>query len=251
LRSRRARLLPALIRARRCFLLAASAAVLAACSTTGHDSTERVEGPPPTVYTVKRGDTLYSIAWRHDLKYRKVAAWNDIGPPYTIYPGQKIRLRAPVKGQSGQAGGDADGADDGSGAAESSHGSRRAASGYDWEWPASGEVVSDYGAKEYGKKGISVGGEYRGPVRAAAGGRVVYSGSGLRGYGNLVIVKHDETYLTAYGYNHELLVGEGDDIARGERIARMGRSPDGVAAVHFELRRDGQPVNPLRYLPER
>lgn len=232
------------------------AGLLGACSVVGpDDGRTRADGPPPTVYTVERGDTLYSIAWRHDLAYRKVAAWNDIPPPYTIYPGQEIRLRPPVQGQSASDDGDANDqvaeGDDGGAGTGTTAGTRRAASGHDWEWPATGEVLSGFGAKDYGKKGIAIGGNYQGAVRAAEDGHVVYSGNGLRGYGNLVIVKHDDTYLTAYGYNHELLVGEGETVAAGDAIARMGRTPDGATAVHFELRRDGEPVNPLKYLPKR
>jgi lipoprotein NlpD len=227
---------------------------LAACAThDGSDLPERARGDPPTVYTVERGDTLYSISWRYGLAYRQVAAWNNIGPPYTIYPGQKLRLKPPVEDSPAAPRQDNERAADRGkpDKAASARGSKRAASGYDWQWPADGSVVSGYGTSDYGKKGISVGGEADGPVYAAAAGHVVYSGNGLRGYGNLVIVKHDDTYLTAYGYNAELLVREGDNVERGARIARMGKTPGGQVAVHFELRRDGQPVNPLHYLPIR
>ncbi len=225
---------------------------LAACTThSGSDPPERARGDPPTVYTVQRGDTLYSISWRYGLKYRRVAAWNDIGPPYTIYPGQELRLRPPVDDGAASGGGNDAAATASGGQAGGSRGSKRTASGYDWQWPAAGGVVSGYGTTDYGKKGIAVGGEPNGPVLAAAAGRVVYSGNGLRGYGNLVIVKHDDTYLTAYGYNAELLVREDETVARGDRIAHMGKTPGGEIAVHFELRRDGQPVNPLQYLPKR
>jgi len=241
-------------RAGRVVAAALVALVLASCAATDSgDHGRSVGGQPPTVYTVERGDTLYGIASRYGLDHERVAAWNDIGPPYTIYPGQTIRLRAPVDGDrdsGGPQGPDAAATGDDRPDAAGS-GTKRAPSGHDWAWPASGELVRDYASSGYGKKGISVGGEADGPVRAADAGRVVYSGNGLRGYGNLIIVKHDETYLTAYGYNQELLVDEGDEVERRQPIGRLGNTPDGNVAVHFELRRDGDPVNPLEYLPPR
>ena len=102
-----------------------------------------------------------------------------------------------------------------------------------------------------GKRGIAIGGREGHSVQAAAPGRVVYSGSGLRGYGNLVIVKHSDRYLTAYGYNREVLVREGDRVSAGQTIARMGLGPGRRALLHFELRRDGEPVDPRRFLPKR
>jgi len=231
--------------------------------TTGKASgTER----RPTVYTVQRGDTLYSIAWRYDLKYQTVARWNDIGPPYQIYPGQELRLRAPAdsdkeaptmaasdsastpKRNPAGGGGTGPSAGEASSTGAASHGP---ASGYQWQWPAGGPVVRDYANADYGKKGIAIGAGDDNAVWAAEGGRVVYSGNGLRGYGNLVIVKHGSEYLTAYGYNDELMVGEGDTVAAGDTIARVGETPAGKRAIHFELRRNGAPVNPLDYLPQR
>jgi len=209
-------------------------------------------------YVVARGDTLYSIAWRSDLDFRDVARWNDIDPPYTIYPGERLRL-APPRSSSG--GGHAP--------RTTAHASptparqaTSAPSGEDqdrevsdaalhWRWPTSGRVMRRFSRQRMGKHGIDLGGEIGQPVRAAAGGRVVYSGDGLRGYGNLIIVKHNSRYLTAYGYNEKLLVEEGAKVAPGQMIARMGRGPDSKPALHFEVRRDGKPVDPLKILPER
>ncbi|PWG63932.1 peptidoglycan DD-metalloendopeptidase family protein [Spiribacter halobius] len=222
-------------------------------------------GPPPTVYEVRRGDTLYSIAWRHGLDFRRVAAWNGIGAPYRIYPGDRLRLRPPPGGGPRET---ASGSS--SRRPESAPGSQRqpesrpetssrAASSpapagtgeVSWRWPLEGRIVRGYDANNAGKRGISIAGEPGATVRAAAPGRVVYSGSGLRGYGNLVIVKHNARYLTAYGYNRELLVGEGDDVGAGDPIARLGSGPNRDGELHFEIRRDGEPVNPERYLPRR
>jgi len=215
-------------------------------------------GPPPTVYEVRRGDTLYSIAWRHGLDFRRVASWNGIDAPYTIYPGDRLRLRPP-------AGGARERSAAGSGARRNAGGGRRdedrasagsrpapsgGASGVRWRWPLEGPVVRAYDAASSGKRGISIGGEPGSTVAAAASGRVVYSGSGLRGYGNLVILKHDGRFLTAYGYNRELLVAEGDEVGAGDPIARLGNGPNRQGELHFEIRRDGEPVNPIRYLPD-
>lgn len=244
-------------RASRAALLVGFALWGVACSGPGPDGrAPGAAGEPPTVYTVERGDTLYSIATRYGLDHKRVAGWNDISPPYTIYPGQDIRLKPPVPGgrdgsSSSSSPSDAPAGGNKGDKAPSSPGSKRAASGHDWAWPADGEVVRSYASSAYGKKGISIGGEHDAPVRAADAGRVVYSGNGLRGYGNLIIVKHDETYLTAYGYNKALLVDEGDEVDRQDPIGRLGKTPDGNVAVHFELRRDGEPVNPLHYLPAR
>jgi lipoprotein NlpD len=120
-----------------------------------------------------------------------------------------------------------------------------------WRWPVEGKVVRGFSAASQGKQGIEIAGAHGQPVRAASGGRVVYSGNGLRGYGNLLIVKHNGRYLTAYGYNSRLLVKEGDTVTAGQEIALMGSGTDRDAGLHFELRRDGRAVDPLTYLPKR
>jgi lipoprotein NlpD len=117
-----------------------------------------------------------------------------------------------------------------------------------WRWPARGKVVTSFSAS--GRKGIDIEGRFGQTVMAAAGGRVVYSGSGLIGYGQLIIVKHNKRYLSAYAHNNKLLVKEGDAVKGGQRIAEMGRSGPNRALLHFEIRRDGKPIDPLRYLPK-
>ncbi len=123
----------------------------------------------------------------------------------------------------------------------------RTVAGLRWTRPASGRTISTFGRG--GNKGIDIGGTFEQPVRAAAPGRVVYAGSGLIGYGKLVIVKHDSRLLSAYAHNERLRVGEGDEVKGGQHIADMGRSGKGRVMLHFEIRRDGKPVDPLRYLP--
>jgi lipoprotein NlpD len=121
----------------------------------------------------------------------------------------------------------------------------------DWRWPTIGKVVQTFSPGDPERKGVRISGVVGQPVVAAEAGRVVYSGSGLVGYGNLVIIKHDDDYLSAYGYNKKLLVKEGDEVARGEQIARMGSPRNGAdSMLHFEIRKEGRPINPLPLLPK-
>ena len=117
-----------------------------------------------------------------------------------------------------------------------------------WQWPAKGKVLREFSLQEGGNKGIDIAGNLGDPVRAVAPGKVVYSGSGLRGYGNLVIIKHSDNYLSAYAYNKRLLVKEGDGVKAGMQIGKMGQNDRGQVLLHFEIRRNGKPVNPLLYL---
>lgn len=217
-----------------------------------------------TDYVVKRGDTLYSIAWRKGLDYQTVAAWNRIRSPYIIYVGQRIHLRPPDLAATGTD------ADPGHRAAQPRPSARQRIESRPqstasqqprsesadavmprWQWPANGPLLRRFDADANGKKGISIGGTHGTPVRAAAAGQVVYAGSGLVGYGRLIIVKHNDVYLSAYGHNRHLLVNEGDAVRSGQVIAEMGSSGTNHIQLHFEIRRKGKPVDPLRYLPRR
>ncbi len=184
-------------------------------------------------YTVREGDTLYQIAFAVGLDFRDIARWNGIEPPYVIYPGQSLRLRPP-QGQARRTATPAP--------VERPDPSR-------WQWPLEGRIVRDYNPGSPGKRGIGIAAEPGSQVLAAAGGEVVYSGDGLPGYGNLVIIKHNARYLTAYGYNQALLVEEGMSVGQGDAIARVGASDTRAGELHFELRQRGEPVNPTDYLP--
>lgn len=240
----------------------------------GQEMRHRASAPPPRVYTVRRGDTLFSVAWRYGLDHRKIARWNGIDPPYTIYPEQRLRLHpravskrkaATNEPRAGKAGAkpqalskanppapepipEPEPAVTGSGPAVSKP-RPVADSKIVWRWPAEGTVSRHFRSEGSAMQGITLQGELNEPIRAAAAGHVVYSGSGLRGYGNLIIVKHNSAFITAYGYNRELLVQEGDEVSAGQVIARMGLGPAHRPAAHFEIRRNGQPVDPLEYLP--
>lgn len=202
-------------------------------------------------HTVVRGDTLYAIAWRYGMDYRTLAGINNITPPYTIYPGQRLALRAgrataapPVKKP----------AQPPSAVTKSSpqrvikrSGDKAGPAVATWSWPTRGQVVRKFSGTVH--KGIDIDGEAGDRVNATAPGRVVYAGSGIVGYGRLVIVKHNEDFLSAYGHNQRLLVGEGDTVAAGEQIAEKGSSGTNSVKLHFEIRRQGTPVDPLKLLP--
>jgi lipoprotein NlpD len=229
-------------------------AFLLACSSALNWAPEEPEAPE--TYTVRQGDTLYSIAFRHGLDYRELAGWNNIGDTYLIYPGQTLELRPgsvrraerrtdSIAG-NGRAGGAPRGERQDAGRATRPPVRRD----IDWAWPLRGEVLARFGDGAMGK-GIQIGAEEGAAVYAAASGRVVYTGSGLVGYGKLIIIKHDDVYLSAYGHNREVLVSEGDEIGKGDRIALVGRGRGDRPMLHFEIRSEGNAVDPLRYLPSR
>jgi len=207
----------------------------------------------PDRYTVKPGDTLYGIAWRYSLDPRDLADWNDLGSGNLIYPGQSIRLTAPDGWQRRSTGGPTRTATSGKPAGGVVNNSPRPVvpPPSAWRWPTEGALVARFGESALGGNGIDISGRAGQPVTAAAGGVVVYSGSGLIGYGQLIIVKHNETYLSAYGHNRELRVSEGEKVSAGQTIALMGEGPGRKPVLHFEIRQNGKPVDPLRYLPRR
>lgn len=202
--------------------------------------------PPPGIYVVRKGDTLFNIAWRYRLDQRDLRRWNGISNPNRIYPGQRLRL-TPPRGSS-------------SGSTASQKPAPRPVPKPTpapkspppaWRWPADGAIVSRFGDADALGKGIAISGRGGSQVKAAGAGRVVYTGSGLIGYGELVIIKHNDTYLSAYGYNKTVGVKEGDVVKAGQTIARMGTGPGNRAMVHFEIRRNGSPIDPLGQLPRR
>lgn len=207
---------------------------------------------PGGYYTVHRGDTLYSIAWRFGREYRQLATANDIGPPYLIHPGQRIYVGPARKHHHIVTRGTAHASAD---ATHSSAGDDRdglpAVNHQAWRWPAAGPVTDHYSAWGKVHKGIDIRGKIGEAVRASKSGIVVYAGNGLSAYGLLIIVKHDQHYLSAYAFNRRALVKEGDRVKAGQKIAEMGLGKDKRPKLHFEIRRDGKPVNPLRLLPRR
>lgn len=287
--------------------------------------------PPGGSYRVSKGDTLYSIAFRNKVDFRDLASWNGIASPYTIWPGQDLRLSPPghenkpapsravpvvvaapshpgqtsqsaassqarQPGQPGQPGfaTEAEAASPTAPApatttntpvvvagkpAESlvplpappsapaaqppapvvnppastpivASGATRNAGGISWRWPADGAMLKKFSSSD-AIPGIEVGGKAGDPVRAAADGVVVYSGNGLVGYGELVIIKHSDSFLSAYGHNRKRLVKEGEKVKAGQGVAEMGSTGAARDELQFQIRRDGNPVDPLQYLPPR
>jgi lipoprotein NlpD len=188
-------------------------------------------------YVVRPQDTLYSIAWRHDLDFRDLARWNSIGPDYHISVGQVLVLGPgrnlaprPNRPTNSSARGPAP----------------RVAKSLPWIWPTDRSGAP----RPVSGGGIMLSGRVGQDVRAASAGRVVYTGSGLRGYGNLIIIKHADSLLSAYGHNREILVHDGQDVMLGQVIAHMGEDAHHVALLYFEIRQNGRPVDPLVYLSE-
>lgn len=228
-------------------ILAATGLLLGGCGPkTRWDHTPRDE------HVVRSGETLYAIAWRYGKDPGLLARWNGIEDPSRIYPGQVIRLTAPP-GMSGATAAPAAS----SSTTPSQNDTRRKLPPIptqpppNWVWPVTGQVVVEFGDRPGTGTGLLIGGRLGDPIQAAAPGRVVYAGDGLIGYGKLIILKHNDTYLSAYGHNASLLVREGETIARGQRIATMGEGPGREPRLHFEIRKNGEPVNPRQYLPAR
>jgi len=204
-----------------------SAVLLASCSSTP----ERRD-----TYTVKRGDTLSAIAGRHKLAWQDLARWNGIGRDYVIYPGQVLKLY-PSRGSA-------------SPARPTARAAAPKIEPVQWQWPVNGGSAT-LTSRPNGGQGLTVSGRLGDEIHAAAAGRVVYTGAGLLGYGQLVILKHNETFLSAYGHTQSVTVHEGDAVAAGQRIATMGAGPQGDAMLYFEIRINGTPGNPLSFLPQR
>lgn len=230
---------------------------------------------PPPIYEVRPDDTLYSIAFRYGLDWRALASWNRLGEPFLIRPGQELRMTEPPRRPSARpnpartapeparapARQPAPQPEDEpttparevtrapAPAAAPATGSRSVA-GVAWRWPTAGPVARPFDASA-ARRGLGIRGQAGQPVLAAADGEVVYSGTALIGYGELIIIKHSGTMLSAYGHNRRRLVAEGTQVRAGQQIAEMGLDETDEAILHFEIRRNGDPENPLDFLPPR
>ena len=288
-------------------LALAALLVLAGCASkspapvSGGSQPAAVAAPARDTYTVKSGDTLYSIAREHGMDYRELIAINRIENVSRIAPGAVLKIKPPATASSavastapissdvvvtrplgtntdslkrepkagkepysdlalaqaqGQAQGPAKAGESAVPAARTDSKpevkpAEPALAGDDvpWIWPAKGQLVGTF--SEGGSKGVDIAGKLGDPVAAAGDGKIVYSGTGLRGYGKLVIIKHNNTYLSAYAHNQTILVKEGQGVTRGQKIAEMGNSDADQVKLHFEVRRQGKPVDPQKYLPPR
>ena len=242
-----------------------------------------------STYEVRPGDTLFAVAWFTGNDYQDIAKFNNISKPYTIFPGQKLRLTAPVskpsttkrsnvtttrstdptshpiakrvidqsKPQAYVEGEQDVKAQKNTNVKKSTGIVKKTAPKTfpdkveKWIWPAEGKLVGTFSKAESGNKGIDVAGARGSKVVAAASGKVVYSGNALRGYGRLVIIKHTDTFLSAYAYNETILVKEREWVYAGQKIATMGSSGTDSVKLHFEVRYRGKSLNPLRYLPKK
>ena len=239
-------------------------------STTVKPSPGFENAGKPGYYTVKPGETLIRIGLETGQNWKDIAAWNNLEQPNQISVGQVLRVLPPTATLAAAAAPESNGVVTrpiGSGSvastqvqpgqnsapaarpAEPAAATATVDSGLNWIWPVPGPVLA--GFDEVKNKGLDLGGTAGEPVLAAADGRVVYVGAGLRGYGNLIILKHDNTYLTAYAHNKTLLVKEDQAVRRGQKIAEMGNSDADRVKLHFEVRRQGKPVDPVKYLPPR
>ena len=237
-------------------------------------------------YTVQRGDTLYAIAFRAGKDVRELAGINGIASPYTIYPGQTLKLSGSVKKTASKRAvvskkvpAQRQNTNKNNSSQVKSNSSVKPAKpvapknqkGYvqtgansnkktanptlnrdlvQWQWPVKGKIISGFSHQQHGNKGVDIAGREGNRVNAAASGQVVYAGNALRGYGNLVIIKHNDDYLSAYAHNRTLLVKEKQMVTAGQLIAELGSSDATDARLHFEIRFRGSSVNPLKYLPK-
>jgi lipoprotein NlpD len=218
-------------------------------ASTGHATPQKSVPKPGQTAVVRRGDTLFALARIHNITPRDLAAWNGLSEPYTIYPGQSLRLYPGGAAVSRPVGGTA--TTTRPTPAPTTPVAAPVNSGIGWRWPADGALVGRFVAGEATKQGIDIAGSSGQAVRAAGPGVVVYSGAGLVGYGELIIIKHNEQWLSAYGHNRKRLVNEGQSVKAGDQIAEMGRTGTSRDMLHFEIRYNGKPVDPLLYLPKK
>jgi len=236
-----------------------------------------------TYYKVKKGETLYSIAWRANSDVRTLAELNKISSPYNIFPGQKLIVAQKKTSKPSQASSDKSYAKNSNKSSSStsqnsvkkvvapnkkqeygktvsgekvnkkstSQSSPFSTKVREWQWPANGKVIARFSTAQQGNKGIDIAGRRGDKVKAAADGKVVYAGSALRGYGQLIIVKHNDDYLSAYAHNDKILVKEKQLVKTGDVIASMGDTDAQRVMLHFEVRFRGKSVNPMKYLPKK
>jgi lipoprotein NlpD len=214
------------------------------------------------IYIVQAGDTMYGISFRAGLNFRDVANWNGIDEPFTIRVGQKIRLTPPQSAIVQSNVTKPTTAKPKSPITTSVPANvpstekvlvveNPVAPSMNWQWPTKGKLIGVFVANDKTKQGINISGKSGQKIYAAADGVVVYSGTGLIGYGELIIIKHNNEWISAYAHNEKRLVAEGVKVKAGEHIADMGRTGSSSDMLHFEIRRNGKPVDPLLYLPKR
>ena len=247
-----------------CFLL------LCACSTDGYRAPvvdvgqEAVSSQRTTVtlrdgpqHRVNEGESLYAIAWMYDLDYNSLALANNISRPYVIFPGQELILDISNVAANNSSTNSSNQNQESIVITRNTSGNAQSRPvGSDntllrWVWPAQGNIIAIFSASNNENKGIDIAGDNGDSVLAAESGEVVYAGNGLLRYGELIIVKHNDQFLSAYAHNDSIGVSEGDIVARGQKIANLGSTGIDRNMLHFEIRLAGKPVDPERYLPPR
>lgn len=188
-------------------------------------------------HLVRKGETLYAIAWRYDMDYRELAKLNHIKAPYILHQNQKIYLKSRDKAFKKSIKRFIKIANSKDASIQKKH----------WIMPTSGTIIKAYNIKR-GSKGIDIKASFKAPILAVQEGVIAYSGNGLPGYGNLIIVKHNQSFLSAYAYNNRNLVKEGQKVKAGQKIADVGFNKKGIPVLHFEIRRNGKPIDPLLYI---
>lgn len=245
---------------------------LSLCACTSPDIYNNPDFNPPVrwgAHRVEPGDTLYAIAWRYGRDVNELARSNGLKAPYTLHPGQRIDLAAKAPSYSPppvsrskvasvpKADPSAKQKRSGGVVYKNKQSATQAVTSSSstqvlkWQWPHTGAIIDSYSATGRINKGIDIAGKIGEPVVAASSGEVVYAGNGLIGYGPLVILNHNEDFLSAYAHNSRILVKEGDFVRRGEQITELGSEGTNRPKLHFEIRHNGKPVDPLRFLPER
>lgn len=246
------------------FFMSVSILMLMACTTENYapvNGAKLSNANLPNKYRVQKGETLYAIAWHYNMDYRTLAEINHLSSPYLVKAGQVISLKqlpsqpetfkpvhiqpvpefkpiqktvvvtqTPVKSEI-----------------KAETFSENNNQKIQWRWPAKGRIVARY-SPSAGQKGVDIAGTLGEPIYAAASGKIAYSGDGLRGYGNLIIIKHNAEFLSAYAHNQKLLVHEGETVKAGQMIATMGNTESKVVMLHFEIREAGKSVDPLIYV---
>lgn len=238
-------------------------------AATPSESSRRSTAGANDWYTVEAGDTLFSIAWRFRHPVSDLAAWNELGDGSLILVGQRLRLTPPpgysasgsvaaapasspaTRGSAGGGVANDRGSSPQDLPAPSSPPSQPASGATRWGWPTTGSVDVEGARARDGDYGIRILGTRGQDIMASDGGKIMYAGDGLKAYGLLVIVQHSPEWLSAYGHNERILVKEGDEVRAGQPIATMGVGPGNAAMLHFEIRRNGKPVEPVRLLPRR
>jgi lipoprotein NlpD len=244
--------------------------MLTACSTPPAPVIDRSNGPATQtiekngVYRIRRGDTLHAIAFRFGIDHRDLARWNQIEAPYLIYPDQILKLTRPVGGSSP---GLQTPANNGKTSKPVTPPAKvpkttakpapkvsapvvRTEAPMSWLWPVQGRLIRGFVANDPARNGLDISASEGQGIIASAAGTVVYSGNGLIGFGELIIIKHSELMLSAYAHNRVRLVAEGAQVKQGQKIAELGRNDRNEAILHFEIRVNGRPVDPRKYLPK-